>query len=548
MYGEQIQATATSPASSDPISAFPSPDKDQALQEHKEVKDSGDPIVDFSVIHSAAGKVITPPEHSVARLEAERSVEEVASSHRSDAVLEKTKESTHCRSASMPATARQAREPPIHAALKKSLSLSANDRTQICIDITGENDEVEHDQLNQFSSDEVTDDQSQMRDRFVSLTPFIDASGKWFSTFDTNLQHRLATRARQLAIESHHFPSMHAALYILSRGPWVPTHISVHVRQAALAAVGIGWSWINQIPTPFPFSQFDASLSLATLEDVPTNQVTQAEAIFRIYSALSENLTPHTRNYLFSKCEVQCHHCDQVTKIPAALFNVTITVDNTFEDILQRMVPVWNNNDMKNWQTCQCLSLIQAKHRCTKFGPLVFIRLTGSHASNFPRLETTLVQVGNQATVQGRSYEVHCLVTTNRIGQDEPLILIHASQPGMCAVYDHNNGLRTVETGRINSKLHILGVLVLPIKSPKAILTTKDLVAMAGAVATASYTKRQLKVVKAILKPSQQKNLQTNGQSDQKKTAKRRKRSKQSSLNGKKPDLNKKLSRKKRGH
>lgn len=205
--------------------------------------------------HSAAGKPIESPDHSVVQLEVEGNVGEAVSSHRPDEGLKKTKESTHCRSASTPAAAQMAREPPIHAALKKSLSLSANDRTQICIDITGENDEVEHDQLNQLSND-VTDDQNQVCDRFVSLTPFIDASGKWFSTFDTSLQHRLATRARQLAIESHHFPSMHAALYILSRGPWVPTHISVHVRQAALAAVGIGWSWINQIPTPFPFSHF----------------------------------------------------------------------------------------------------------------------------------------------------------------------------------------------------------------------------------------------------------------------------------------------------
>ena len=139
-------------------------------------------------------------------------------------------------------------EPLIHVALKKSLHLSANDNTQICIDITGENDEVEHDQHSQHT-DDITDNNNHVCDRFSSITPFINASEKWFPILDASLQRQLADRARQLALESHHFSSLNAAFYLLSRGPWVPAHISVRVRQAALAAVGIGWSWINQIPT-----------------------------------------------------------------------------------------------------------------------------------------------------------------------------------------------------------------------------------------------------------------------------------------------------------
>lgn len=43
-----------------------------------------------------------------------------------------------------------------------------------------------------------------------------------------------------VAIDGGSFLIMNAALYILSRGPWIPNHISLHVRQAALAAVGAG--------------------------------------------------------------------------------------------------------------------------------------------------------------------------------------------------------------------------------------------------------------------------------------------------------------------
>ena len=78
---------------------------------------------------------------------------------------------------------------------------------------------------------------------------------------------------------------------------------------------------------------------------------------------------------------------------------------------------------------------------------------------------------------------------------------MQAGQTGSVTTYDHNNGLRVLDSSRINSKLFIVGVLILPVKSPKAILTTKDLITVAGAVDTAVYQKKQLKVVKGILKP-----------------------------------------------
>ena len=75
-----------------------------------------------------------------------------------------------------------------------------------------------------------------------------------------------------------------------------------------------------------------------------------------------------------------------------------------------------------------------------------------------------------------------------------------------------NKGLRVLDSSRINSKLFIVGVLILPVKSPKAILTTKDLITVAGAVDTAVYKKKQLKVVKGILKPPKKNKEQMSSQ------------------------------------
>ena len=403
------------------------------------------------------------------------------------------------------------REPPIHAALKKSSTLSVNDNTEICIDITGDQEAIEQEGLIGGSSD-GTGSNAAVPARFATLAPFLNASEKWFSNFDPNLQQLLAARAQQLAIHCKHFSSLNAALYILSKGPWIPTHISVHVRQAALAAVGVGWSWVNQVPTAFPFSHFDASVSLATLDDIPTNEATQVDAVFAMYTTLCGNLSQSTRAFLFTKYECQCNVCTRQLKVPIDLFLATVSSSTTIEDVLHRMTPVWNMAEIKEKQECPCLELEKASSRCLKLGPVVLIRLKAEQGETLPRIEAGHFPLGHQFSFQTRTYEICCLVTTNRIDQDSQLLIVQAGQTGSVTTYDHNNGLRVLDSSRINSKLLIVGVLILPVKSPKAILTTKDLITVAGAVDTAGYKKKQLKVVKGILKPPKKNKEQMSSQ------------------------------------
>ena len=199
-------------------------------------------------------------------------------------------------------------DPPIHAALKKSSTLSANDGTQICIDITGDQETVEQEGFINFSSGILVEEPS-IPAHLSTLAPFLEASGKWFPNFDSNLRQHLAERAQQLAIHGKHFPSFHTALYLLSKGPWVPAHISVHVRQAALAAVGVGWSWVNQVPTAFPFNCYDASISLATLDNLPPSEDMQSDVVSAFYATVCGNLNQNTRAFLFTKYELQCNVC-----------------------------------------------------------------------------------------------------------------------------------------------------------------------------------------------------------------------------------------------
>ena len=309
------------------------------------------------------------------------------------------------------------KEPLIHAALKKSSTLSVNDNTEICIDITGDQEAIEQ-EGSVGDSGYGTESNDAVPARFATLAPFLNASEKWFSTFDPNLKQLLATRAQQLAIHCKHFSSLNAALYILSKGPWIPTHISVHVRQAALAAVGVGWSWVNQVPTAFPFSHFDASVSLATLDDIPTNETTQVDAVFAIYYATAcGNLSPSTRAFLFTKYEYQCNVCARQLKVPIDLFIATVSSSTTIEDVLHRMTPVWNRAEIKEKLECRCLELEKASSQCLKLGPVVLIRLQAGQGETLPNIEDGHFPLGHQFSFQTRTwtYEIRCLVTTNRM-------------------------------------------------------------------------------------------------------------------------------------
>ena len=321
----------------DPIAPFsPTPDNTVPSQSAHEEPSSSDPIT-FTPLSKRGPKGKTnlerPPDdeqplNDFNSQPKEATVTETTKGPRTKVAQSKTK-------TSKPYMLRKGdSEPPIHTALRKSSTLPANDSTRICIDVTGDNEEVEHADLAQTSTERETQC-SPAQAHFASLSPFVGASQKWFPAFDPTLVEALASKAQHIAMNCCHISSMNIALYILSKGPWVPTHISIHVRQAALAAVGVGWSWVNQVPTAFPFNQFDASVSLATLDDVPSNQVAQCEAVYILYTILCGNLSKSTRSFLFSKFEVQCHECSQQSQVPVDMFWATVAPDSITDDLCE---------------------------------------------------------------------------------------------------------------------------------------------------------------------------------------------------------------------
>jgi len=70
-----------------------------------------------------------------------------------------------------PTVSSKGSEPPIHAALKRSSALSVNDNTQICIDITGDQEGIKQ-EVSIGVSSEGTGNNAGVPARFASLAPF----------------------------------------------------------------------------------------------------------------------------------------------------------------------------------------------------------------------------------------------------------------------------------------------------------------------------------------------------------------------------------------
>ena len=296
--------------------------------------------------------------------------------------------------ASSPSVGQNANGLTIQDAFKRATTLSANDDTQICIDITGDDDNlIQGDAAKSTSGREIQAQLSQPQ--FASLAPFTQVSRKWFHALDSTVIDVLASKAQDIAINCCHISGMNSALYLLSKGPWVPTHVSVHVRQAALAAVGAGWSWVNQVSTAFPFTCYEACLSLATLDKIPSNLMMPNDAIYELYSTICANLCQPTRNFLFSKIETHCQTCNKVSTSRIDTFVMTLGKDTEAAAISELLVPWRNKQDIEENKACPCVDTENAQWHCSKLGPLVVVRMLTPEGVSLPKIEEERFPIGH---------------------------------------------------------------------------------------------------------------------------------------------------------
>ena len=388
---------------------------------------------------------------------------------------------------------------PFQDALQRATTLSANDRTRICIDITGDENDLNNDDTMSLPSGH--EKQTQLsQPQCSSLAPFVQVCRKWFYSFDPNIIDALAAKAQDIAIHYCHIAGMNNALYLLSQGPWVPAHVSVHVRQAALAAVGLGWSWSKQIPTVFPFTCYEDCLSIATLDRIPPNSATPNDALYDFYTTIGANLCQPTRKFLFSKVEIRCQTCSKVSMSCVDTFHMTIGKNTDAAMISELLIPCVNMQNTEEDKACSCVNIQKAQTQCAKLGPLIIVRILTPEGVSLPTIEEERFRIGHTFVFKTREYAIHSLITTTRLDATSQMIIVQAHQAGSSKLYDHNNGVRIVEQRHVSSKLLISGFVILPVKSPKAVLMTKQLAEATGEADTVQYKKKRMKVMKDHLK------------------------------------------------
>ena len=230
------------------------------------------------------------------------------------------------------------------------------------------------------------------------------------------------------------------------------------------------------------------------------------DAVYDLYSIVCANLSQSTRRFLFSRFVLQCQACLRSSAIPIDTFTATIKPNTSIDELCDLLVPTWNTDELTECQACSCLDAAKAKWKCGKLGPLIIVRIKAPPGISLPKLEEERLPLGHKFMFQEREYEIQCLIATTRVDVDSQLIVLHTSQSGMISMYDHNNGIRVVDSKLVSGKLLISGLVILPVKSPKAILMTKQLSEAAGGGEVAQYRRKQLKVVKGFLKsPRKQK-------------------------------------------
>ena len=494
-------AVTTAEQVSDPIHTPTSPqladDPDQALPDNAGEDDPVEPV--SPDIPSSAANLTNKP--TAANVPAQGLGQEKHSSIALELASVKQDTPSHQTNTPMLSSSDKGnpRGSPIQDALKRASMLSANDETQILIDITGEdNNHGNDDAMTQSLGHET---QTQLtQPQFSSLAPFLQVSRKRFHSFDPTIVDALAAKAQDIATNYCHLASMNSALYLLSQGPWVPTHVSVHVRQAALAAVGLGWSWCNQIPTAFPFTCYEACLSAATLDEIPSNSALPIEAIYQFYATICANLCQPTRNFLFSKVEMRCHMCNKVSMSRVDTFLMTIGSNTDAASISDLLVPCLHTQDTEENKACSCIDIQKVQAHCKKLGPLVVVRILASEGTSLPRIGEERFRIGHTFMLKSREYVIHSLITTTRLDATSQMIIVQAHQNGMMSLYDHKHGVRITEQRYVDSKLNISGLVILPVESPKAILMTKQLAEATGEASAIQYKKKRMKVMKDHLK------------------------------------------------
>ena len=184
-----------------------------------------------------------------------------------------------------------------------------------------------------------------------------DAIEKWYPDIDRQTKHEDAeTAAIFLRYMNSTLCFLTVAFRMLAKAPWKPKMLSLHVRQAALAAIGNDWYVWTTLRHRIPFTRAELALAAVSYRGnlEPKMPDDPAQAIFSMIDCLPSGIGCEE---MFSQGICFCPFCGNQKVFAVPTFATAITWkspewNSTFETLKGAEAFPWRTN--VSWHRADC--------------------------------------------------------------------------------------------------------------------------------------------------------------------------------------------------
>ena len=360
------------------------------------------------------------------------------------------------------------------------------------------NDSVaEQNQLNTVRIDLTSNDDDPIDDEVelnLSLRVY-DAIEKWYPDIDRQTKREDAeTAAIFLRYMNSTLCFLTVAFRMLAKAPWKPKMLSLHVRQAALAAIGNDWYVWTTLRHRIPFMRAELALAAVSYRGnlEPEMPDDPAQAIFSMIDCLPTGIGCEE---MFSQGMCFCPFCGNQKVFAVPTFATAITWkspewNSAFETLKGAEAFPWRTN--VSWHRADC-DRDEVTVSVTKFGPWALLLFRPHDRTLYPPLQEMAIPLSDDSLLK-KGLKIQGLMCTDIGGEHgRHFWFVEPTADGAAHVYDSLKGLQPL-TLELSKTLHVVGLLVMSIDSDKPVLTNAKLCQAAGNVAVHQKRNKPIKV------------------------------------------------------
>ena len=251
--------------------------------------------------------------------------------------------------------------------------------------------------------------------------------------------------------------------------------LSLHVRQAALAAIGNDWYVWTTLRHRIPFTRAELALAAVSYRGnlEPEMPDDPAQAIFSMIDCLPTGIGCEE---MFSQGMCFCPFCGNQKVFAVPTFATAVTWkspewNSTFETLKGAEAFPWRTN--VSWHRADC-DRDEVTVKVTKFGPWALLLFRPHDRTLYPPLQEMAIPLSDDS-LWNKGLKIQGLMCTDIGGEHgRHFWFVEPTTDGAARVYDSLKGLHPL-TLELSKTLHVVGLLVMSIDSDKPVLTNAKL-------------------------------------------------------------------------